>query len=679
MTKFLPYALCLLLSININLFAQTVLLNSTQNADTVQGNALQEITIAAASKADSRSPFSFQNINSLQLKNLSVGQEPAFVLQQTPSVTAYSESGHSNGYAYMRLRGIDQTRLNVTLDGMPINESEDQGVYFANFPDFLNGMGNLQIQRGVGMSKNGTASYGGSLQFEPMALSDTLSLNMGMDFGSFYTYRIFGELQTGIKKNVGAYVRLSQQHSDGYKYHSANTGQSAFAHIGWANKKHALRLVALVGHQLNAGLSWLGATEQAIALDRQSNANAPTEIDDFMQALAQLQYRYFVNANMSLKAGYYGMYSNGNYFFDYNNFLGLPSTDELYNYDFRANMNGLFANLNYEKNKSSIAVGLNAHTYNRKHTGSEITLGKLYENTGTKNELSTFAKYSYRTQKWLLHSDLQYRYASFAYKGTAQMPDLSWHFFNPKVGISYQLKPNMTIYYSLGLMGREPTRNDMFYGNDDLPTDSLGAPLLGNTQAEYAADHELGWRAAGSKWHLNINAYYMQFRNEIVLNGQFGPNALALTDNVKRSFRSGLEWDSQIYLSKHWVINHSISYNYSQITAIDSSDIDFSPILTPAFIVNQTLFYKYNRVHIGLDMRYQSQSYLDFANAHTLPAFWTANLQASYRLRHWLLGARVNNLFNAKYYSNGAIDYNGIKRYFVQAPTHFTVSLQWQW
>ena len=650
---------------------------ATFPADTT---TLAPITIAAAAKASQLSPFSFQNIAGRQLKQLSWGQEPALILQQTPSMTAYSDGGHSNGYAYFRLRGIDQTRINFSLDGMPLNDPEDQSFYFSNFPDFLQSIGNLQIQRGVGMSKHGAASYGGSLQFESPNQSDSLQLNMGIDYGSFHTYRVFGEFQSGTKRNTSFYLRLSQQHSDGYKHHTANTGQSAFAAFKWAKKHHALRLIALAGHQANNGLAWLGVTQSRIDADPRSNGNSPLETDNFIQALGQLQYAYYANRNLTLRAALYGTASDGSYTFDWNNFIGIPTSGDLYKYAFRAKMGGASLQASYEQNGHRLNIGINSYTYNRRHIGSEQTLGELYENTGYKQEATAFAQYGYRLKRWLLHAEAQYRYARFAYTGTAAIAPLTWHFLNPKAGISYQITPKHTLYYSIGTTGREPTRNDMFAGNDDLPTDSLGNALLGNTKPEYVTDHELGWRYQSTRYRINANVYLMQFRNEIILNGQFGPNGLALTNNVSRSFRSGVEIESYLELGKHLRLSHQAAFNYSRIKADSGgTDANFCPILTPAFVAQQTLSYHRKVWQVGLDIRYQSEAYIDFANDNTLPAFWTIGLNGLYTWRKWTAGLRLNNLLNTRYYSNGYIDFNGENRYFVQSPLHFTASLQWHW
>ena len=179
-------------------------------------------------QADKLTPITYQNINNKELEAKSTGQEPSFILAQTPSITNYSDAGNSQGYSYFRLRGIDQTRVNITLDGVPLNEPEDQGAYFSNYPDIFNSVSKVQIQRGVGTSKNGAASYAGSIEMFSPNLQDSAKTTFGLGYGSFNSLRAFGEFNSGVKKGKALYVRASQIYSQGYKYHSSNNSQSLF-------------------------------------------------------------------------------------------------------------------------------------------------------------------------------------------------------------------------------------------------------------------------------------------------------------------------------------------------------------------------------------------------------------------------------------------------------------------
>ena len=444
-------------------------------------HTLQEVVVTY--QADKQTPITFQNIYSKDIKAKSTGQEPSFLLSETPSITNYSDAGNSQGYSYFRLRGIDQTRINMTLDGVPLNEPEDQGAYFSNYPDILNSVSKIQIQRGVGTSKNGVASYGGSVQLFSPNLADSTKTTFGLGYGSFNSLRAFGEYNSGIKNKKALYVRASQIYSDGYKYHSSNNSQSVFLSGGLFHDKSIWKLNFLAGHQQN-DMAWLGVSDSLIDIDRRTNANSKQEKDRFFQTLTQLQNKWLINDNSSLQSSFYYTYLNGNYDFDLNNFLGFPSTEELYNYAFQSHFIGFFSNYNYSKNRFNLTTGLHGNIYSRQHTGSEISLGQLYQNTGYKNEMSVFTKVDYTHKRLTLFADVQYRYVNFDYKGSVALQTLDWHFINPKAGLSVAINNNSTLYYSLGYTGREPTRNDMFGGNDDLLSDNLGNAILSNTNIE---------------------------------------------------------------------------------------------------------------------------------------------------------------------------------------------------
>jgi iron complex outermembrane receptor protein len=663
MKKYFLLTIFFLLSIG-RLSAQDTLRNDSLHT-------LQEVVVIY--QADKLTPITFQNIYSNDIKAKSTGQEPSFLLSETPSITNYSDAGNSQGYSYFRLRGIDQTRINMTLDGIPLNEPEDQGAYFSNYPDILNSVSKIQIQRGVGTSKNGVASYGGSVQLFSPNLADSTKTTFGLGYGSFNSLRAFGEYNSGIKNKKALYVRASQIYSDGYKYHSSNNSQSVFLSGGLFHDKSIWKLNFLAGHQQN-DMAWLGVSDSLIDIDRRTNANSKQEKDRFFQTLTQLQNKWLINVNSSLQSSIYYTYLNGNYDFDLNNFLGFPSTEELYNYAFQSHFIGFFSNYNYSKNRFNLTTGLHGNIYSRQHTGSEISLGQLYQNTGYKNEMSVFTKVDYTHKRLTLFADIQYRYVNFDYKGSVALQTLDWHFINPKAGLSVEINNNLTLYYSLGYTGREPTRNDMFGGNDDLLSDNLGNAILSNTNPEFVLNHELGFRLQIEKLNFSTNLYYMDFQNEIVLDGKFGPNGLALTNNVEQSFRTGLELSVAYMVTKQFSLVNNSSFNYSRIK--EQTEL-FSPILTPPIIINQEVVFSENNFTIALSGRYQHQSFIDFANEEKVNGYFLLNSRASYSFKGIQFSVFLNNITNTKYFNQGYVDFDGSNKYFVQAPTNFYASIQY--
>jgi iron complex outermembrane receptor protein len=640
----------------------------TIKADSI--NHLKAVVISY--QADKLTPITFQNISSKELKTKSTGQEPSFLLSETPSITNYSDAGNSQGYSYFRLRGIDQTRINLTIDGVPLNEPEDQGAYFSNYPDILNSVSKIQIQRGVGTSKNGTASYGGSVQLFSPNLNDSNQTTFGLGYGSFNSVRAFGEHNSGIKNRKAIYVRASQIYSDGYKYNSSNNSKSVFLSSGLFYDKSTWKINLLAGNQQNQ-LAWLGVSDSLITMDRKTNANK-NERDQFNQCLAQLQNIWQPNNFSSVQSSVYYTFLKGNYDFNLNGFLGLPSTNELYNYAFQSNLIGFFSNYTFSEYRFNWTTGIHGNTYNRQHIGSENSLGQLYKNTGYKDEMSIYTKADYTIKSFTFFADVQYRYSAFDYKGSVQLDKIQWNFINPKAGMSVELHPNSIFYYSIGSTGREPTRNDMLGGSDDLLSDSSGNPIISIKTPEYVLDQELGFRYQSSKINFNLNLYFMDFKNEIVLDGKFGPNGLALTNKVEQSIRAGIEFSMSYKVNNHFSLINNSSFNYSHIK--EQNEV-FTPILTPPLIINQEAVFTFKRISVTLSSRYQDKSFIDFANTSKVNSYFMFNGRIAYEIKGFQFCVLMNNITNSKYFNNGYVDFDGSKKYFVQAPSNYYASIKY--
>jgi iron complex outermembrane recepter protein len=649
-------------------YSQTDTVFSGTLTDTV----VLEETLIEAYKANRLMPLTFKDLTKGEIDILNSGQEPSAILNLTPSINSYSDAGNYQGYSYFRLRGVDQTRINMTLDGIPLNEPEDQGAYFSNFPDFFNSIQTMQIQRGTGTSSNGVAGYAGSINFQSPGLGADHYSEFGATYGSFNTYRVYGEFNSGIKQHRGLYVRLSKLGSDGYKYHSGNQSGSAFVSMGIFKSRYKLKLTGFAGNQRNE-LAWIGVPLDTINKKPKTNGNS-NEKDHFSQVLVSIQNTYEVNANININSTLYYNYLKGNYDFDLNNFLGYPSTNEMFNYAFEHNFIGAFTNISATYKNIRIYGGIHLNAFSRVHTGSEKSSGQLYENTGLKNEFSSFIKLTYTVSKIVLFGDVQYRHTNFNYEGTVPFEKINWFFLNPKMGLNFNIRKNTSIYYSFGNCGREPTRNDLFNGEDNLAADSSGNPAYLKISPEFVYDQELGFKTQNGSLYLAANVYLMNFKNEIVLNGQYGPNGLPLHSNVAQSYRSGFEFDVKVsFLSDlYYSVNTSVSHN-----RISESSIIFQPILTPQIICNQVLGYKNSWLHAGIVFKYQGQSYIDFENIHTTPGFFTIDLFAGYRLKHFNFRVNLNNLTNETIIANGYIGFDGTPLYFVQAPFNFNAGIEW--
>ncbi|SNC66769.1 iron complex outermembrane recepter protein [Hymenobacter gelipurpurascens] len=663
--KLMKYLLLVLPGLaSVAAHAQTIPTDSTR--------ALPGVLITYQAKK--LTPVTFQNLKGSFLKALSVGQEPSFLLTElTPGVTAYSDAGSTQGYAYFRLRGIDQTRINTTLDGVPLNEPEDQGAYFSNYPDLFNSLSSVQIQRGVGTTQNGVASYGGSIQLFSSSLLDSARTTLGGGYGSFGSYRVYGECASGLQGRAALYVRASQLHSDGYKDHSANTSRSVYLSSGLFYDKTSWKLSVLAGQQRNQ-LAWLGVPDSVLRQNRRANANG-RENDNFQQALVQLQNQWQPTPTAEVTTSVYATGLQGGYDFDLNTFLGLPATTELYRYNFRSGGLGGFSSYTRRSRRFTWTSGLHVSTYQRHHIGSEQTAGELYRNTGYKREGSLFSKLESRLGQFTAFADLQGRATTFRYAGSVALQPLTWRFLNPKAGLSFAATDRTTLYYSLGRTGREPTRNDLFGGNDDLLADTDGQALVSNTRAEYVTDHEVGVRRQMPGLQLELNAYYMAFQNEIVLNGNLGPNGLALTDNVARSYRSGLEAVLNWQPTRQLAFRTNAALNRSRIREQAES---FQPILTPGLLFNQEAVFQRGRWLVGATGHYQSRSYLNFANSAAISGYALLNARVQYTWRGWQLTVFGNNLTNTRYFNNGYVEADGTQKYFVPAPANFYVNVKFQ-
>jgi len=633
---------------------------------------IQEATIIGFYRADGNAPATFKNLDLKDLDQFSYGQEPSLLLSRTPSVNVYSDAGNFIGYSYFRMRGIDQTRVNMTLDGMPLNESEDQGVYFSNYPDFFSSVNSVQIQRGVGTSTNGTASYAGSLNFESPSLFGDTILEVSASYGSYNSYRAFAEYASGKRKNFGIYIRASHLHTDGFKDHSGNNSQSFFTNAGFFKNKHIFKLTMFAGNQRNQ-LAWIGSPLDSLKKNLHYNADSD-EKDHFFQAFAKINYIYSINENSNISSCIYYNHLKGNYDFDLNNFLNLPHTNDMYNYAFAHQMVGGFINYSLRIHNLRIYAGANGNTFHRKHTGSERTLGNLYTNTGYKNDASMFTKLTYTLQKLTVFGDLQYRHTEFDYKGDVKFNKICWNFINPRIGLSYKITDHAEVYYSFGKTSREPTRNDIFRGEDNLLADSLGSPMIGVTRSEQVMNHELGYKLNRHSLHVNINCYYMKFANEIVLNGEYGPNGLPLHSNVAKSFRSGIEFDIDVPLTKNLGLSNNSNFSFNRI---EEEHVTFQPVLTPNLIINQSVYFKLKSFYISLSGRYQKASYIDFANQYNIPEFYCLSSRISYTFGKITISLWLDNLTNKKIYNQGYIGPNGNPLYFVQAPINYFTSIKW--
>lgn len=634
--------------------------------DTTKTITLEGVSVTGV-RADKKTPVTSTTVTRDDIKKTYQGEEVSAVLGTTPSVTTSYDGGHPQGYTYFRLRGIDQTRVNMTLNGVPLNEPEDQGVYFSNYPGFSNNIKSMQIQRGVGTSTNGVSSYAGSINFEsPTGFKKGTDLEFG--YGSFNTMRFNASNSTGLsKKGFALYSNFSTFATDGYKYNSGSKGYSFFMSGGYYGEKDVVKFTAFTGRSFNQ-MAWAAVSEDDIANDPRTNYNTPLEDDDFMQSFAQLQYTRRLGERSLLSTTVYYNRLDGQWDLDLAPFGAGP---DILNYQLASNFYGAMTNYKYVGNKLKLNVGLHGNMYDREHAMAILPDVKttFYTNTGFKNEISGFVKAGYDIGKFTLFGDAQLRHTTFRYEGDVDMPNLQWTFFNPKGGVVYNHCKHWRIYASVGQSHREPTRNDMFMGEDNLVSYTEVTP-------EEVIDYEVGAGYSGDRLGVRGNVYYMDFKNEITLIGALGSNGLPLMANVENSFRSGIELDifyKIIKKNNHTLsIGNNTNLSYNRIT---DGGTKFQPLYTPPVVSNTTLTYEYKKFFIGVNAKYHSTSYIDFNNEYTTPSFLVCGIDAGYTYKGVTLTGRINNITNEQYYTNGYA-VGDTRYFFVNAPVSGYLTLK---
>ncbi|MCB1198555.1 MAG: TonB-dependent receptor plug domain-containing protein, partial [Deltaproteobacteria bacterium] len=353
-------------------------------------------------RADQKSPIPATTLSKEQLSQTYVGQEMPAIVQHTPSLTWYSDNGGFQGYSYMRLRGIDQTRINFTLNGVPLNDPEDQVIYFSNFPDLLHSIDSIQIQRGVGTSTYGTASFGGSVNMTSEILQKPGYTSVTSSYGSFRTYRLSPAFHTGLINDQWAfYGRYSMQQSDGYRDHAGVSGHSLFFGGGYFSEKHILKLTAFTGRAKTA-LAYLAVPKSMLETQRRFNPLTPEEVDDFTQSIVMLEYALPIHDNVLFSSTVYLNHADGNY--------TVWLAPDLYNFGLTSYFYGLSASLQYERPTFDIKIGLHANNYVRYHSAfiAPFRSSQLYKNAGHKNEMAAFVKISKQIRRLGIFTDMQW-------------------------------------------------------------------------------------------------------------------------------------------------------------------------------------------------------------------------------------------------------------------------------
>jgi iron complex outermembrane receptor protein len=655
--------------------AQTPARDSVR-ADSGRAQRLERVMISAV-RASGTAPISERTLNDAEIERRNFGQDVPLVLQgAAPSLTSYAETANYWGYSYIRLRGIDQSRINLTLDGIPLNDPEDQVLYFADFPDLANSLRSIQVQRGVGTSSNGTAAYAGSINMEtiPLAASPRAA-EVHLEGGSFGSRRASAEFQTGLlPSRFAMYGRVSALRTNGYRYHSGVEGRSLFVSGGYFGDRDIVKATMTTGTMRDT-MAYLAVAESDLDTNRRINPLTPRERDGFGERLAALAYTRLLSPSSSVTTTLYRISASG----DYDVLI-----DSLWNFNLKFVWYGMTSDWSLRRDALQLDVGVNANTYARDHSAyqrPDLT-NPLYLNTGHKQDVSGFAKVGYTVGLATLFGDLQARRAEFRYSpdvnsGVAER-SVSWAFLNPKVGVTYAASRPLSVYASYGQNTREPARNDLFGGFDNLDTSNVAfVGAFDRVRPERVRDLEVGGRYRNGTIDLQANVYSMSFHDEIAPIGLLSYIGSPLRKNVGSSYRRGLEADITYRATSRLTLGANLTASTNRIHEFTDSTGDMpithrdvEPLLTPRLLsAGRATFAVTHGVTLGAETRYQSRSFLQNTSdaRFVLPASFNLDGSVSWRWRAYELIARGNNLTNNQAFASGYAS-GGVSYYFVVPP-----------
>lgn len=674
-------------------------------------NSLEEIVIQGV-RVKKTDPFTQSNLNKKELETRNLGQDIPVLLNYLANVVTTSDAGAGVGYTGIRVRGSDATRVNVTINGIALNDSESQGVYWVNLPDFSSSMGSVQLQRGVGTSSNGAGAFGASLNILTEGFNEHSLIELQNSYGSFNTHKHNLQFQSGkLGEHFYASGRFSLVHTDGYIDRATSDLQSLYLSAAYRTDKTLIKFVNFGGHE-KTYQAWYGVDADTYNTQPTFNYagaiyNNTGEISDYYQNQTdnytqvhnQLIVNHHVNATTDINAvlhytrgyGYYEEYKQDAKISSYS----LPTTL------FTSNMTrtdlirrkwlsnhyyGATFSIQYQPlNQLKLLLGSALNQYDGDHFGKVIwaknavqqTLDyRYYLNNGLKNEFNIFQKVQYQiSEQWNIFTDLQYR--NVTYKTDAFLPiDVNerYHFFNPKAGITYSFSPQNLLYLSYAQAHKEPVRDDY-------------EMAIVKPQPETLHDFELGWRKSKNQNYWQLNAYYMYYQDQLVLTGAINDEGEFVRANSGESFRLGLEWESVFNLHKKWQWMPTISYNISKnVNFFDDIKNTFSDTTisySPDWVGSNGLVFKPNdNIDFSFFTKYVGKQYMsnDENSNAVLVAYSTSDFLLQWhktnigKLKNLQLKALINNLFNEKVISNGYM-YDGIPYYYPQAGIHYLVGV----
>ena len=635
-------------------------------------------------------PFTRTNLSKDELAAQNIGQDVPFLLNQTPSVVASSDAGNGIGYTGIRIRGVDATRINITLNGIPFNDAESQGSFFVDIPDFASSANSVQIQRGVGTSSNGAGSFGANINFSTNDYIPEPYGEFSYHYGSFNSWKNTVKTGTGLLYDrFTVDLRLSRIHSNGFVDRASSDLRAFFFSTAYHAPKTSLRANIILGKE-KTYQAWYGISEQDLRNNNRKVNYAGTEkpgepyeneTDNYLQDHYQLflNHRFSDRLHLSTAVflttgnGFYEQYKAEEDYADY----GLPNagqTDLVRQLWLDNEYYGNIFSLQYRHNRTLATLGGSFTRYDGQHFGEVIWASngmpepthRWYDNDALKNDYNLYFKQQTRFAAWWhFFTDLQYRHVRYNIDGFRDNPALAvrsrYHFFNPKLGITYN-KNIWRGYFSYALANKEPNRDDFETG------------LLQKPKREQLHNLEAGVEKTTSSYSWGVNLYYMYYRDQLVLTGRINDVGAYTRMNVPKSFRMGIEMEGSIRFS-NWLnaaANLSISRNRVQdltyyvddydnggqvARKLGSSELAFSPAIVSAGTIN---ILPVPRWELSIISKYVDEQYLDNTQnaGRVLQSYFVQDLRTRYsfrwkKLKEGQLMLQVSNLFNRKYEPNG--------------------------
>jgi iron complex outermembrane receptor protein len=677
-----------LMSIFFSLFS---FLSFAQVQDTTEINQLDDVLVSAV-RATKKTPVSFSNLSKKDIKSRNLGQDIPILMNYLPSVVTTTDAGNGVGYTGIRVRGSDATRVNVTINGIPYNDSESHGTFWVNMPDFASSLESLQLQRGVGTSTNGAGAFGASLNMLTDSYSKESTGEISNSFGSFNTRKHTVKFSTGLLNDHFELAgRVSALKSDGYIDRAFSDLKSYFLQGTYVGKTTLIKAIAFGGKE-QTYQAWNGLEDlDKLKNDRTFNPSGmftdefgtkrfyENETDNYQQDHYQLHWNERISEKWStnlafhytMGKGFYENYKENAKFSGYGltpiviGGTTINKTDLIRQKWLDNDFYGTTFSAIFKEEKLNIVLGGGYNKYEGDHYGQVVWArfasqseldDRYYEDSASKTDGNLFAKANYQiAEKLNLYGDLQIRNVHYrANSAEAGLVNDNFNFFNPKAGLNYDLDGNKALYFSYARANREPNRND--YEN-------------GSPKPEQLDNYELGLRHVTNKFKFNANMYYMGYKDQLIVTGALNDVGAPVRENSGDSYRLGLELDATVTIFDNLFIspNATISTNKNKdfffkrdgvLTSLGNTNIAYSPDFIAG---NMVTFLPIKNLQIAFLSKFVGEQFMANIDAEgsKLRSYFVNDLNVSYEFipkgvfKSIYLSALVNNIFDYKYISNG--------------------------